>query len=168
MMKRQHGFILMLMMVVTALISMLLVVSTQEVLNYRKVSQHWFQRLHDERLFEAWGLKNAMSPLLSCMTNDGNPKTIFEKTTTGGGCIQALPEATIHYVYADLGDFPCLQIKSNQKNWVSHHWLMMAYFESAYTQMRLQIRIATLGDKQLLCAQQPQFIKTGLVSWFLS
>lgn len=62
---------------------------------------------------------------------------------------------------ADLGIFPCLEIKLNEVRYSSHHWLVTVKHKN----QQLQLRIATLDESGQCELPISHVINPGVLSW---
>lgn len=169
-MKKQYqGFIFVMTLITTAVISLLVLTSMQHILLYYKAINKQEQLHQSFYQLEEVTLQLARSPVASvdagCVTHTDSANQVMQKLMHREGC--ALQKAAFDYQYfiEDLGEFPCLLVyEQGQKRATYHRRISVVQMEEGYPASLLQIRFITKGSI-LKCDRKEHSIGLGVSSW---
>ncbi|MGC1182028.1 type II secretion system protein [Legionella sp.] len=165
--KEQHGFIFLMTLIITTIISLLILNFMQHILLYHKAinKQEEFHQQFYQLEEIALYLGQSGSITLDCVSYKDSANQVMQKLAQGGGCSLKRGEFEYHYFIEDLGVFPCLLVNKNGKKHASyHHRISVVQMDEGYPASFLQERFIWVGPI-LNCLAQEHFVHLGISSW---
>jgi hypothetical protein len=165
----QEGYIFLMTLIITAVISILVLSSMQYILLYHKainqqevVHQNFYQL--EDVVFD---LVRAPLSLIEqhCISHKDSANHAIEKLIHHQGCL--LRNGTIDYQYfiEDLGAFPCLvTYKKGIKHATYHRRVSVVQMDDGYPTSLLQVRFISI-TAALTCLAQEHVAPLGITSW---
>ncbi|MFJ1268080.1 type II secretion system protein [Legionella lytica] len=167
-MKRQEqGFIFLIVLLITAVISLLVVSSMQHLLLYFKASNHQ-EALH-QRFYQlealALQLAQQKSSVSSCIRHQDAANRALDILLQHQGCSFKDGELSYQYFIEDLGFFPCLVVYEQGQKHASHHQrISVLSLEEGVPVSFLQIRYLS-ASTMANCTGKERLIRLGISSW---
>lgn len=87
-----------------------------------------------------------------CTIPENDLSSVEESWLKEKGCELILSDNKYHYLFADIGEFPCLEITTTENKMGSHHWWIIISSENMRHTV-LWMRVAT-PEKRLICYQK--------------
>jgi type II secretory pathway pseudopilin PulG len=155
-MTNSKGFVLIIVLIFVLIIGALLGMLLQNISLFQKSLNFTLENNKHFISLEHTALQLMHSQLTEGCHYLGTP---FQEGNflTNKGCISN----EHHYVFTDLGSYPCLKILKNAQIYASHHWLLSI---KNLQQDFLQIRF-THGEEKGGCKNSGFIINEGKISW---
>ncbi len=166
--RQQQGFIFLIVLLITAVISLLVVSSMQHLLLYFKATNHQ-EALH-QRFYQleavALHLAQKHSTLASgCLRHQDYANRVLKELLQHQGCSFKDGELDYQYLLEDLGSFPCLVVYEQGRKRASHHYrISVVSQEKGAPVSFLQIRFISSGALAS-CVGNEHLIRLGRSSW---
>lgn len=165
--RKDQGFIFLIVLLITAVISLLVVSSMQHLLLYFKASNHQ-EALH-QRFYqlEAVALQLAQQKFFasSCIRHQDDANHALDTLLQHRGCSFKNGELSYQYFIEDLGSFPCLVAYEQGQKRASHHQrISVVSQEEGIPVSFLQIRYLSAGTIAN-CVGNERLIRLGISSW---
>ena len=167
--KHAQGFIFLMTLICTAVISLLIVTSMQHILLYYKAINkkealhHHFYQLEEVAMELAQTAFSADTE--GCVSKKDSANQVIQQLARHEGC--SLKHGTTRYQYLieDLGEFPCLiSFKKGQKRATQHRRVSVIQMEEEFPFSLLQLRFIALGSAAP-CLETEHAIALGVSSW---
>lgn len=165
-MKIQTGFIFIFTLCITAIMSVLLLATMQNVLLYQRASNQ-----QEEVHFRFYKLEHSAHKLINVPLKK-IPRCILKQDLANkvigqakkSSCRIVMDKMVYHYLIEDLGEYPCL-VSGPQGNLKStHHFRYTLLLPSDNPVMILQIRVIRPA-KFFNCIKQAKYVALGISSW---
>ncbi|HCR5153993.1 TPA: hypothetical protein OO049_002714, partial [Legionella pneumophila] len=170
--KTDSGFILLMTLCITFLMSLLVLASLQQVfLQYKALnSQETFHQNFYQ--LEHWMMRLVRSPLLlyagmNCYAQkDYGANKIANELVNNKGCLLILDRKKYRYFIEDLNEFSCLVLNKDGQKYASHHlrFTVLQYEEHGEFSI-MQLRFIKLGSNLSSCRDEEIQVKEGVSSW---
>jgi hypothetical protein len=168
MMKKQdHGFIFLMTLIVTAIMSLLTLTSMNQIALYFKAMNKQHKIHHNFYQLEAVALQlvRHVDTNHNCMSSQDAANQVVEKLLHFEGCALKQKGSDYRYFIEDLGMFPCLVVPIQNLKYASYHRrISVLRMEEGIPESLIQIRFITQGAR-LPCFSQERVISVGVVSW---
>jgi hypothetical protein len=164
---KTQGFVFIMTLCFTAVLSMLVLSSMHQVLLYQQAAnrQEQVHRRFYQLEYTARALIKAPPKAWSkCRISQNKANKVMQQVRANQGCTLAVGETTYKYLVEDLGPYPCLVTKDAQ---ATRHFrlTLLAHFGEESGDSLLQIRIIEPVDEPIFCDRTPKTIATGISSW---
>lgn len=164
--RSEQGFMLMTTVLMISMISLLVISQMRSIWLYSKLNNQ-VQASHDKRYaLEAAAMSIRLLNQGPCVVNTIDLNQAIDQLLAKKACHWRDFGQDYLYLISYLGEYPCLQITSNNNVFSSEHWLVTVTIDEphAIKQDLLQLRIAT-PSRQLACNGSKRSIHAGLISW---
>lgn len=167
--KQAQGFIFLMTLICTAVISVLIVTSMQHILLYYKainkkeaLHQHFYQ-LEEVAMQLAQTAFSADTE--GCVSKKDSANQAIQKLVHHEGCSLKHGATRYQYLIEDLGEFPCLiSFKKGQKKATRHRRVSIIQMEEEFPVSLLQLRFIALGSVAN-CLETERTVSLGVSSW---
>lgn len=166
--KNCGGFILLLTILTTLVISMLSITGLHHILLYHKTLNK--QKEHHQNFYElervAANFMRSDSLDKDCVETQDMANEAIKWLTQGKGCIVTWSQKRYLYLVEDLGVFPC-QVMEQQKPKAAHHLRisLLLLDPKDNTHPLLQIRFIKPSTAAVHCSGQEHPVSEGISSW---
>lgn len=168
-MKVQQGFIFLITLLITTVISLLVLTSMQHLLLYYKVANRQ-KELHQnfyqlESVASQLAHKKYQSIESHCVIQQDSANQVMHKLLHCRGCFLNVNGLSYQYVIEDLGAFPCLisNVKG-QKHTTYHRRISVVSIANQKPISFLQIRFIAPGSG-IDCVGKEHLVNLGVSSW---
>ncbi|WP_133135646.1 type II secretion system protein [Legionella rowbothamii] len=165
--RHQKGFIFLIVLLITAVISLLVASSMHHLLLYLKVTNH--QEVLHQRFYQleavALQLVQQKPFTLGCIRHQDSANHALNRLLQHQGCSFNDGELTYQYFIEDLGSFDCLVVYEQGQKRSSHHLrVSIALMEEGRPVSFLQIRY--INSRTLVnCEGNERLVRLGMSSW---
>jgi Tfp pilus assembly protein PilX len=171
---KSQGFIFILTLCITTVMSLLVLSGMQHVLLYQraaskqeKLHQRFYQLEHTAR-----GIIGATEHTwANCMYLQNSANQVIQELIKKNGCSLRLGDSKYRYMIEDLGTYPCLVNYAQETPKATHHFRLtvLGYFSEEEGVSAVQIRVVKRSSALLFCDRKVSMVNTGISSWrFLS
>ncbi|WP_115706947.1 pilus assembly PilX N-terminal domain-containing protein [Legionella sainthelensi] len=168
-MKKERGFIFTVTLLMIMVMSLLLLASMQHILLYYKIinrqeeSHKNFYNL--EHVARQLSEKYVAFFAPNCVIKEDSQNQILYKLLHHQGCALSNEGLQYEYLIEDLGDFPCLVARSENRIYATHHQrLSIVQLDKGKPLSFLQVRWIAVG-KLAKCLVKEHVIPIGISSW---
>ncbi|HAZ7572168.1 hypothetical protein OQJ02_09575 [Legionella sp. PATHC032] len=169
--KTNSGFILLMTLCITFLMSLLVLASLQQVLLHYKAlnTQETFHQNFYQ--LEHWMMRLARSPSLyagkDCYKQkDYGANKIVNELVNNKGCLLILDRKKYRYFIEDLNEFSCLVLDKHGQKHASHHFRFTVLQYEKYREFSImQLRFIKSGGNLFSCPEEELQVKEGVISW---
>ncbi|HDV5709855.1 TPA: hypothetical protein RJD49_001539 [Legionella pneumophila] len=169
--KTDSGFILLMTLCITFLMSLLVLASLQQIfLQYKALnSQETFHQNFYQ--LEHWMMRLARSPLLyagmDCyVQKDYGANKIANELVKNKGCLLILNQKKYRYFIEDLNEFSCLVLNKDGQKYASHHFRFTVLKDEEHGESAImQLRFIKLGSNLSSCPEEEIQVQEGVSSW---
>ncbi|HAU1638323.1 TPA: hypothetical protein JBJ33_12610 [Legionella pneumophila] len=169
--KTDSGFILLMTLCITFLMSLLVLASLQQIfLQYKALnSQETFHQNFYQ--LEHWVMRLTRSPLLyarkDCyVQKDYGANHVINELVSSKGCLLTFGRKKYRYFIEDLNEFSCLVLNKDGQKHASHHlrFTVLQYEEYGEPSI-MQLRFIKSGSNLSSCSEEEIQVKEGVISW---
>lgn len=161
------GFILVVSMLLMAAFSLLIlntlhrIACTMRLNEQLNAKHHALYNLEDTARYLQSNL-----PAISkgCLMSEQKISNLFFDDLRLQGCTMKYGAANYHYLFADLGVFPCLMIATPGGHRSSHHWSVILAKEGLEG-MVMRLRVAVPESISVCSMKMGQTLYSNLLSW---
>jgi hypothetical protein len=164
---KQKGFIFLITLIVTAVITLLVLSSMQQILVYYKATNKEEELHHDFYQLEDVAMQLARSPQLNpvCTMHQDSANQAIEYLLQHQGCTFKNEANEYRYFIEDLGNFPCFIVyQHGQKHSTYHRRVAVMQIKNGIPHSLLQLRFINAGEV-LKCLTKERVIALGVSSW---
>ncbi len=165
MISKQRGMVLPITITMIIILTLIVLSLMQAVFLYLKVSNNLIS--NHEKLYELETIAKQIiksNNKLKCITSEQDPNILASLLLQNNGCLINYNKKNYYYLIADLGIYPCLQIRSRSDVFSSHHWLI-SVITALPKQKLLQLRMAKSSEFSECLLDDLKIISGGSVSW---
>jgi hypothetical protein len=165
--QKKKGFILVLTLVITGIISLLTLTGMQHLLLYYKAMNHQEKLQDNFYQLEKVALELAHQPVMpsTCIDYIDNANQVLDRLLHQQGCSREKDLIQYQYYIEDLVNFPCLVIQQKTQKFASHHQrITVMSIEEGFPLSLLQIRWVSVGEK-ISCNSKENRVSLGVSSW---
>jgi hypothetical protein len=165
--KQNQGFIFLVTLIITGILSALALTSLQQVLLYYKAMNKQEEVRQNFNQLEAIALKLAEKNELNqeCIIKKDEANYALNKLVHREGCPLKQGKNNYQYVIEDLGIIPCLVVYVQGLKYPSYHRrVSLMKIENKNSGSFLQIRLITPG-KNMPCLEEERLVTAGVSSW---
>jgi hypothetical protein len=168
-MKQQQGFILILTLCITAVMSILLLISMQHGLLFHNAAnrkershQRFFQLEYAARKL----IQATKSEVADCWYQHDLANLVIQQLIHKKGCKLTIEKMNYQYSIEDLGNYPCLITLHRGSTKATHHFRLTLLIEASedYPSSLVQIRVIK-PSKQIKCVGKKKMVSLGISSW---
>jgi len=168
-MKQQQGFIFIVTLYITAIMSLLLLSSMQHVLLYQRAvnkqeeeRQRFYQLEHIARHL----IHVPIDKLHQCIIKSNSANQVIQQVIKKQGCSFVVGMATYQYLIEDLGEYSCLVSLHQEVLKSTHHFrlTLLAPSDTEYPSSLIQIRVIKPATS-LSCVHKTKYVALGISSW---
>lgn len=167
--KNYQGFIFLMTLMMTTIISLLVLTGMQHLLLFYKVINKQEETHHHFYQLEQLALQLASTPREitqgPCFIDKESANSVVRKLLQQEGCVLKKNNLNYRYYIEDLGEFPCLVVyKNGQKRATHHRRISIAQMEEGLPNALMQLRLISIGSL-LHCLNEEHTIALGVSSW---
>ena len=168
-MKPQQGYILILTLCISAVLSLLMVSSLQHVLLYHNAANR--QESSHQRFFQ---LEYAARKLIKvtkkerddCFYQHNLANLVIQQLINKKGCKLTINTTNYQYLVEDLGEYPCLVTVYRGNHRATHHFRVTILAESTQDKPSSLIQIRVIKhSRQIECLGKRVNVAPGISSW---
>lgn len=169
-MKYQQGYILILTLCITAVMSLLLLSSMQHSLLYFNAAnrqenshQRFYQLEYVARKLMRHADKNHTT---HCWYQHNLANLVIQQLVQNKGCKLTIDKTNYQYIVEDLGTHPCLVTLQNHRTQATQHLRLSVLAEASegYPASLVQLRVIK-PSKPIKCVGKKKIVALGISSW---
>lgn len=163
----QQGFIFVMTLIITAVISLLVLTSMQHILlHYKAINRQ--EELHQNFYqLEAIATQLAQHRIMrqECVSHQDAANQVVQKLANLEGCALTLGGNDYLYFIEELGVFPCLVVREHGlKRATYHRRVSVLHIDKGMPGALLQVRLISSG-LAMDCPAKERVITVGITSW---